>query len=259
MNSRKNNLFLILAGIFITNAVLAEIIGVKIFSLEKTLGFTPAQIQFFGVRYDFNLTAGVIIWPVIFIFTDIINEYFGKSGVRKITYLTTIFIAYVFLVLFLVSRTVPADFWLEVNKTVNGNPFNIEDAYDKIFSQSMGIIAGSLIAFLVSQFLDVYVFQFLRRITGSRQLWLRATGSTLVSQLIDSFIVLVIAFRLFAGDSAWSWNMLLSVCLVNYIYKFVIAVALTPVLYGIHFMIERYLGKGEAEKLAEDAAGGEGG
>ncbi|OFY64650.1 MAG: hypothetical protein A3H98_13200 [Bacteroidetes bacterium RIFCSPLOWO2_02_FULL_36_8] len=254
MNNRKNNLFIILAGIFITNAVLAEIIGVKIFSLEKTFGFSLAQIQLLGVRYDFNLTAGVIIWPVIFIFTDIINEYFGKSGVRKITYLTTILIAYTYIVLYLVSKTAPADFWLEINKTINGNPFNIEDAYDRIFSQSMGIILGSLVAFLVSQFLDVHVFRYLRKITGSKYIWLRATGSTLVSQLIDSFIVLVIAFRLFAGEYAWSWGMLLSVCFVNYIYKFAVAVLLTPALYGIHYIIEKYLGKEEANRLAEEAA-----
>ena len=73
-NSRKTNLFIILGGIFLTNAILAEIIGVKIFSGEKTLGFEPVNWTFFGeFVLDFNLTAGAIIWPVVFITTDIIN------------------------------------------------------------------------------------------------------------------------------------------------------------------------------------------
>ena len=94
---RKTNLFVILGAIFLTNAILAEIIGVKIFSGERTLGFEPVQWTFFGeFVLDFNLTAGAVIWPIVFITTDLINEYFGKKGVRKISFLTAGLIAYVF-------------------------------------------------------------------------------------------------------------------------------------------------------------------
>jgi uncharacterized PurR-regulated membrane protein YhhQ (DUF165 family) len=85
--SRKTNLFVILGALFLTNAILAEIIGVKIFSGEKTLGLDPVQWTFFGeFVLDFNLTAGAVIWPVVFITTDLINEYFGKKGVKKISF-----------------------------------------------------------------------------------------------------------------------------------------------------------------------------
>ena len=97
MSDKRTNLFIILAGIFLTNAIVAEIIGVKIFSVEALLGVQPANIHLFGdFTLDFNLTAGVVIWPVVFITTDIINEYFGKDGVRKISILTAILIAFVF-------------------------------------------------------------------------------------------------------------------------------------------------------------------
>ena len=89
---KKQNLFIILAGIFLTNAILAEMIGVKIFSAEKTLGMQPANIKLFGdFVLDFNLTAGVIIWPIVFVTTDIINEYFVKKGVRKLSFLAAVF------------------------------------------------------------------------------------------------------------------------------------------------------------------------
>src|SRR5690606_18308124 len=138
---------------------------------------------------DFNLTAGVILWPFVFITTDIINEYFGKSGVKRISFLTAGFIAYMFLTIYLVTLLSPAQFWLEVNATdADGQPTNINHAFNTIFTQGLGIIVGSLLAFLLGQLLDVFIFQKLRRITGSRMIWLRATGSTLVSQGVDSFV-----------------------------------------------------------------------
>ena len=100
LNDRKAKLFIFLSGIFLTNAILAELIGVKIFSLESTLGLPQANIQVLpGFVLDFNLTAGVIIWPVVFLTTDIINEYFGKQGVQRISFLTAGFILYIFLII----------------------------------------------------------------------------------------------------------------------------------------------------------------
>ena len=251
-NKKLRNLFMILSAIFITNAILAELIGVKIFSAEASLGLPPAQIPLLdGFLLDFNLTAGVIIWPVVFITTDIINEYFGISGVKKASFLTAGLILYSFTVIGVVTELHPANFWLEVNSTDSeGNPFNINLAFNTLFRQGMGIIMGSLAAFLIGQLLDAWVFQKLRLITGSRKIWLRATGSTLVSQLVDSFVVLIIAFKLF-GD--WSWAQVISVAIINYIYKFGAAVLLTPLLYIAHYLIDSYLGKPTAKKLADKA------
>lgn len=249
---KRTNLFLILSGIFIANALLAELIGVKIFSGEALFGMPGAQIPILGSELDFNLTAGVVIWPVVFITTDIINEYFGKAGVKKVSVLTVVLILYAFIVITVVTGLPPAAFWIELNSTdPDGNPFNIDYAFNSIYRQGLGIIIGSVIAFLISQFLDAYVFHWLRRYTGSKNIWLRATGSTLVSQLIDSLVVLFIAFYIF-GE--WSLTLVLSVAAINYLYKFFIAIALTPLLYVAHYLIDGYLGQREAVTLVEKAA-----
>ncbi len=253
LDQKKNNLFIILSGIFITNALVAEIIGVKIFSLEKTLGFTPIGDRIIpSLNIEFVLTAGVIIWPVVFITTDIINEYFGKKGVRKITLITVALVSYSFIAIYFVTKLTPADFWIDVNKTDNqGNPFNINYAFSKVYLQSAGIIVASLIAFLVSQLLDVFIFQRLRSVTGKKFIWLRATGSTLISQLIDSFVVLFIAFYLLGN---WSLAQVSQVATNNYIYKFLIAILVTPIIYLGHFLIDKYLGQEAADRMADEAS-----
>lgn len=250
LQQKRHRLFVVLSGIFITNALLAEMIGVKIFSAEATLGFQPAHLNLMGFVMDFNLTAGAVIWPVVFITTDLINEYFGKPGVRRISYFTALLIAYAFVVLFLTIRLAPADFWIDTNnKDPEGNIFNIDFAFNKIFGQGQRIIIGSLTAFLIGQLVDVFVFQQLRRFTGTRMLWLRATGSTLVSQFVDSFVVLYIAF---AG--IFSNQQIIAIGITNYIYKFMIAIVLTPVIYIGHSIIDSYLGKDEAARISEEAA-----
>lgn len=241
---RLQKLFIVLSGIFITNAVLAELVGVKIFSVEATLGLPYARIPLLSdFVLDFNLTAGTIIWPVVFISTDIINEYFGMKGVKRVSFLTAGLILYVFVIVFIITGLEPAAFWLEVNSTdAEGNPINIHLAFNKIFRQGMGIMVGSLTAFLIGQLLDAWVFQKLRRITGRGKIWLRATGSTLVSQLVDSFVVLIIAFKFFGN---WSWAQVISVSLLNYIFKFAAAIAITPLIYLAHHLIDHYLGIGK--------------
>lgn len=252
IRDKRTHLFIVLSAIFLTNAILAELIGVKIFSLEKTLGLKPAEINLFlDMPLSFNLTAGVVIWPVVFLTTDVINEYFGKNGVKKISFLTVGCIAFIFVVIYLVTLLPPASFWIDLNNLDSeGNFFNINYAFRTIFRQGLGIIIGSLIAFLISQLLDVFVFQRLRSLTGHRMIWLRATGSTLVSQFIDSFVVLGIAFYVFGN---WNSDQIFSVGLINYMYKFTVAIVLTPIIYLAHFLIDRYLGMQLAEKMKEEA------
>jgi uncharacterized integral membrane protein (TIGR00697 family) len=249
---KRQRLFLLLCGIFLTNALIAEIIGTKIFSVETLLGLPPAQLAIAGGKLDFNMTAGVVNWPVVFITSDIINEYFGTKGVKRISYLTAIFIVYTFITIYFSTQLPPAQFWLDVNKTdSHGNPFNINDAFNMIFNQGLGIMIGSIVAFLLGQILDVSVFAWLRKKTGSKHIWLRATGSTMFSQLVDSFVVLTIAFYVFGN---WDMKQILSVGSINYLYKGAIAILLTPILYVAHYFIDRYLGKDYAEQLSHHAA-----
>lgn len=255
MGDKRNRLFLVLCAFFVTNALLAEFIGVKVFSLERSLGLQAAEWQLFGANaLSFNLTTGVLVWPFVFIATDIINEYFGRRGVQKISWIAVACIAYGFFFAALATYVPPAPFWREQYAT-GTQALDINYAYKLLFRQGMGIIVGSLVAFLVGQLVDVWVFHRIRRITGHRYIGLRATGSTLVSQLIDSFLVLYIAFYLFApAEYQWSWRQILSVATLNYLYKFVIAILLTPLIYLSHRLINRYLGKSLAEATIAEAA-----
>jgi queuosine precursor transporter len=249
MLSKKNKLLVILAAIFISNALLAEFIGGKIFSVERTLGFLPVQWKILGYTLSGEMTAGVLLWPVVFILTDIINEYFGKKGVRFLSYLAAGLISYSFVMIYLAIGLHPADFWIgtQISK---GIP-NMDHAFQYIFGQGLWIIVGSLVAFLVGQIADVSVFHWIRRRTGESRLWLRATGSTLVSQLIDTYIVLIIAFYIGQG---WPLSKVLAIGMIGYLYKFLVAVILTPLLYLIHSAIDKFLGKEESQKLIQEAA-----
>ncbi|HEY0040253.1 MAG TPA: queuosine precursor transporter [Flavisolibacter sp.] len=250
INNKATRLFIILAGFFIANALIAEIIGTKIFSLEKTFGWNPADLKFFGQSFSFNLTAGVMLWPVVFIMTDIINEYYGPKGVRFLSFLTIGLIAFGFVIFMGAINLSPADFWATNNYT--GVP-DSNAAFSGIFGQSQAIIVASLIAFLIGQLLDVFVFHKIKKMTGEKQIWLRATGSTVVSQLVDSFVVLFIAFyvapRLAGNTQPWSFAQVMAICVGNYIYKFVVAVVLTPLIYLVHNWIDNYLGKSLASEM----------
>ena len=254
---KPTRLFIILGGFFIANALIAEIIGVKIFSMEKTLGLTPMEVNVFGNLLSLNLTAGVLLWPVIFVMTDIINEYYGKRGVRFLSFLTAGLIIFAFVVFYGAMRLVPADFFV-TSKQGSGVP-NMEKAYESILGQGSNIILGSLVAFIVSQLIDVFVFHKIKRATGEKKIWLRTTGSTLVSQFIDSFVVLFIAFYVGSrinnseGDFVWPFSLFIAVGLVNYIYKFCVAILLTPVIYLMHNWIEKYLGQELADEMKKGA------
>ncbi len=248
-------LFLILGGFFIANALVAEFIGVKIFSLEESLGFEPFSFSFFGVDgLGFNLTTGVLLWPVVFIMTDVINEYYGQRGVKLLSYLAVGLIVYAFVIIFLAIRLSPNEWWafesgLNADKSLSLG--NMDLAFSKIFGQGLWIIVGSLVAFLVGQLLDVVIYHRIRNWTGEKKVWLRATGSTLVSQIVDSYVVLIIAFYIGAD---WELGRVLAIGTVNYIYKFLIAIGLTPIIYLAHSLIDSFLGNNLAAQLKEQAA-----
>ncbi|TAG87739.1 MAG: VUT family protein [Bacteroidetes bacterium] len=248
---KRNFLFLILGGFFLTNAIIGECMGMKAFSLEALLGTQPAQISILGgIKLDFNFMVGVLVWPFVFITTDIINEYFGTKGVKQISFLTVILMFYALLMVNLFTQLPPAPFWSDLYQ--KQYQVNINQSYGLVFSQTTNIIIGSFTAFLVSQLLDSYIFHLIRKATGTKQIWLRATGSTLVSQLIDSFVVLFVSYY-FLGNPAWTLQQVISIALLNYGYKFLVAILLTPVLYSAHSLIDNYLGIEEAKKMVEES------
>lgn len=211
--TRKDTVYVVLAGIFITNAVVAELIGGKL-------------IDVFGIP----MSIGILPWPVVFITTDLINEYFGEKGVRRLSTITACLIAYCFFVLY-AAVNIPA------NTAIKG----VTDAqFSSVFGQSMWIIIGSITAFLVSQLIDVSLFHFVKSRTGEKMLWLRSTGSTVISQLFDSFIVLGIAFWM---TGKMSTDVYVKSALAGYSVKLVIAVVLTPLIYLSHSLIDKYISK----------------
>jgi queuosine precursor transporter len=210
IKDRPTKLFIFLAGFFIANALIAEIIGVKIFSLEKTIGLLPSSFTLLGESgLSFDLSVGVLPWPIVFIMTDIVNEYYGIKGVRFLSILTAILITFAFLIFFLAIHT-------------------------------------SLTAFLVGQLTDARVFRTIKKITGEKQIWARATISTLFSQLVDTVVVSYIYLYFSLG---FSFPKVTALAMVGYSYKFLVAVMCTPLIYLIHFLIEKYLGKDQAAKM----------
>jgi queuosine precursor transporter len=257
LKDRGTRLFVILSGFFLANALIAEVIGVKIFSLEQTLGLEPVEFEVEGRKLSLNLTAGVLLWPIVFILTDLINEYFGKKGVKLLSYMAAFLIAYAFIMFYGSMGLAPADFF--VTSKAGSGVANMDKAYNSVLGQGGWIIIGSLVAFIVGQIIDALIFHRIKRRTGEKKLWLRANGSTLVSQFFDSYIVLFIAFYLGTrlnskpGDFEWPMSLFLAVGTLNYLYKALVAIILTPLLYLIHRWIENYLGKGLAAEMKASA------
>ena len=205
--------YVILAGIFITNAVVAELIGGKLIHVGSAV-----------------MSIGILPWPIVFVTTDLINEYFGEKGVRKLSFITAALIMYTFVILF-IAMQIPA---VRGEKLVSDNQFN------GVFGQSMWIIVGSITAFLISQLIDVTIFHFFKKRTGHKMIWLRSTGSTVISQLFDSFIVLGIAFWLTGKMDTSTY---IASAFTGYFVKLIIAIVLTPLIYLGHYWIKNYIAK----------------
>ena len=252
LKDKPTKLFVVIAAFFVANALIAETIGTKIFSLEKLFGMDPSNFTIFGQSgISISLTCGVLLWPLEFVVTDIVNEFYGPKAVRRISFIAIALITYAFVMFYLAMKIPPADFWVTSRATSDNVP-NMQHAFNGIFGQGMRIIIGSLVAFFVSQLIDVTVFHKIKKMTGEKKVWLRATGSTLVSQLVDSYIVLFIAFL-----GVFPWQLILVIGVVNYIYKATMAIILTPVIYLVENRMEKYLGPDTTKRMKLAAMGKE--
>ena len=228
LNERRNWLFIILAGLFITNAVTAELMSNKLIQV-------PIEFNLFGSHFGpFATIIGILPWPIVFLLTDLMNEFYGQKAVRRLSWITAGLIAYCFIIVG-ISLAIPA-------YEIPGSDLADNASYLKVFGQSQMIIVGSICAFLVSQLLDAFLFDKIKHKTGNRFIWLRSTGSTVVSQVIDSYIVLYIGFVL---PGKMSMGTYMTVAPTNYILKLIIAISLTPLIYLGHYLMRRYLNKQE--------------
>ncbi|MCC6600697.1 MAG: queuosine precursor transporter [Crocinitomicaceae bacterium] len=231
-STRREWLFIFLAGLFVTNAVTAELISNKLIEI-------PLSFSLLGKSFGpFITIIGILPWPVVFLLTDIINEFYGKKAIHRLSWITAILIAYCFIII-LLALQVPA-------KEIPGAGLATDEQFNTVFGQAPWIIVGSICAFLFSQVLDATLFQWIKNKTGNRMIWLRSTGSTIISQLIDSCIVLYIGFVL---PGKMTLENFLTIAPVNYLLKLMIAVALTPLIYLGHWGVRKYLSENDSVNL----------
>lgn len=234
--TRPQKLFVFCAAVFVTALVVAEATAGKFFTAFDL----PRGVVLFGVTFnEVIMTAGVIAFPVTFIVTDLINEYYGKKGIRFVTFTGMVMIGFEFALLQAAMAT----------PTAPVSPVS-DEAFTAVFAATGRVIFGSMTAYLIGQLVDIHLFHRLRALTGGRMLWLRATGSTLGSQFIDTFVVLGVAFWGQLG-----FQEILAITLFNYAYKFIISVVITPLIYLAHWGMDRYLAHDAPDSLSDDGEG----
>ena len=203
---RKQRFFVWLTAIFVAALITGDFIGGK-----------------FWVLFGQNLSAGIIPFPLTFVLTDVVNEFYGTEGARRLTFVGLGAALFVWLVIQLALRLPPSP--------VSPIP---DAVFQTAFGTSARLYVASLSAYVIGQLLDISIFRTLRRLTGHRLLWLRATGSTVLSQMIDSFTV---SFVFLAGTRTLGF--ITRNAANNYVGKLIMAVLLTPVIYAIHAIFRR--------------------
>jgi uncharacterized integral membrane protein (TIGR00697 family) len=207
----SQKLFIYLGAVFVSCLLLGDVIGGKI--IRTPLG---------------PISVGIIPFPVTFLLTDVVNDFYGRRGARFLT-LLGFYMALIAWALLQVTTLMPAD----------ASTYFTQHEYAKVFGGSAQLFVASMVAYLIGQFLDIHVFHFWKAMTQSRHLWLRSTGSTVFSQAVDTVTINIIFGRVTAG---WGWSFIGAKIGREYVIKFVVAVALTPVVYALHGAIVRGLG-----------------
>jgi queuosine precursor transporter len=205
---RKQRLFVYLTGIFVAALLVSDLIGGKFFRVAGL---------------DFSV--GMIPFPLTFLLTDIVNEFYGTEGARRLTYVGLVTALFVFGVINL-AIALPTS----PESLLSGAVFK------SVIGSSVRLYIASLVAYLVGQLLDISIFFLVRRVTGERFLWLRSTGSTIVSQAIDS---LTVSFVFLSGSKSVTY--ILQTARNGYLVKLALAVGLTPLIYLGHGILHRHL------------------
>jgi len=207
-NNFKDQLYLVLSGIFIASLVTCNLIANKFVTVD--LGFKV-----------FIVSAGILPYPLTFLVTDLISELYGQRKANLVVF--SGFIASLFVLLFL---------WL--GGQFNSIPDSLvsDEIYNSVFQNAWRLIAGSMIAYLFAQFVDVRIFHFWKKLTDGKHLWLRNNGSTIVSQLVDTTLVICILFL-----GVWNTDQILSAIIDGWIFKMLMALLDTPIIYGIIYLL----------------------
>jgi len=223
--TKQQQLYSYLSAVFVAALLVGDLTGGKAFGVE---------FHFLGLHYKQPVSVGLFAFPITFLLTDIVNEFYGTKGARFLTMLGMWMAVFSFVVLN-VSQLPQAD----------PNSFFTDAEFSKVFGVGAKLFVASIIAYLCGQFLDIQVFAFWKTLTQSRHLWLRATGSTIASQLVDTFVINYLFWYVFpsvgsAEPRPLGW--VTSKAVGEYVIKFLIAVGLTPAIYGLHELVVRKLG-----------------
>jgi queuosine precursor transporter len=216
---KRVGLFVVLAGLFCTALVVADLISVKLFEFRLGPLVSP-------------MTVGIIAFPVTFVLTDILNEFYGKKAARFVTWLGLCMALFTFATLSVAS----AMEWAPLTRAPDYRG-TVEASFNNVFGGSQRILLASMVAYVISQITDIAVFHLFKRVTHNRLLWLRATGSTAASQCIDTLV-----FQFVAWAGVLPGAVILDIVVKSYAVKLLVAVGLTPVIYAAHALVERLLG-----------------
>ena len=208
-NNFKDQLFIILSGVFVASLVTCNLIANKFVTVD--LGFKV-----------FIVSAGILPYPLTFLVTDLISELYGQKKANLVVF--SGLIASFFVLIFL---------WL--GGMFNAIPDSVVDdvTYNSVFRNAWRLIAASMVAYLVAQFIDVRIFHFWKRLTNGKHLWLRNNASTIASQLVDTTLVICI---LFIG--VWSSSQIFSAIIDGWLFKMLMAFIDTPIIYGIIHLLK---------------------
>ncbi|MBE0637866.1 MAG: queuosine precursor transporter [Bacteroidales bacterium] len=207
--------YLILAALFVAALVTGNLIFQKFFTWNP-----------FG-WFEFQLSVGIIPYPVTFLVTDIISEIYGKKRANRVV-LAGLFASAFMLGIIIISNAAPATIWSPVD----------DSEFKKVFGFTFIAVAASLAAYLLAQLLDVHIFHYWKRVTNGKHLWLRNNASTFTSQFVDTFTVLF----LLCSFGVIEWTYFLGLLWNGYLFKIIIAALDTPVIYVMVWWMRRYFG-----------------
>jgi uncharacterized integral membrane protein (TIGR00697 family) len=215
----RSRLFVVLAGVFCTALVVGDILSVKLF--EVHLGPIVSV-----------MSVGIVLFPVTFVLTDTLNEFYGQKVARFVTWVGLGMALFAFAAIFVVLGID----WAPLTRAPDYRG-TVESSFNNVFGGSQRILLASMAAYVIGQLIDIALFHLLKRRTHNRMLWLRATGSTVVSQLIDTVV-----FQSVAWAGVLPPGVITGIIVASYSVKLLVAVGLTPIIYGVHALVERWLG-----------------
>jgi uncharacterized integral membrane protein (TIGR00697 family) len=231
LHARRERVFLVFAGVFLGSMTMLNILGVS--------RFIDLSFDVFGVRIPVLLAVGVLPYPITFLCTDFISEFYGRRRASFVVWVGILLNLWVVFFLWLGGMLPPVP---QLDPATGLPPIDAYDfAFYRIRMLTMGAVLASMVAYLAAQFCDVYLFHFWKRLTAGRHLWLRNNGSTLVSQFIDTFMVITIthfyAHALPIDEGQPIWHQLWVFIGSGYVFKAVIAVVDTlPFYLGVRWL-----------------------